>query len=216
MYKKFFLLPFLLMAVLTVDAQHAKVFQKEIDEIKSKDSAYRDKKVILFTGSSTIRMWKNLSSAYPGQTVVNHGFGGSTMKDLLYFTNDLVLRYQPTKIFIYEGDNDLNNAESAKQILSSADSVLQLIRKKFPEVPVYFISAKPSKARWHLKENYEAFNNELKQFTATRKNTYFIDLWTPMLDKNGVVLQDIFINDGLHMNARGYEIWQKEIGKFVN
>ena len=215
MYKKFSLLTLIVITGCSIFAQQAHRFQNEIDEIHANDSLYRNKKIVLFTGSSTIRMWKDLPSAFPAKTVVNHGFGGSTMKDLLNFTNDLILRYQPEKIFIYEGDNDLSGGENINDILSSADSILTLIRAKFTTVPVYFISAKPSKARWHLKEQYTRFNAALQQFVKSRQHTYYADLWTPMVDKKGVVLQDIFIEDDLHMNAKGYGIWKKEMEKYL-
>jgi lysophospholipase L1-like esterase len=196
-------------------AQDPTRFQKEIDAIKINDTAYKNKSVILFTGSSTIRMWKSLHIDFENKPVVNHGFGGSEMSDLLYYADDLILSYQPSQIFIYEGDNDISAGKTTQQIIAAADSLLKKIRMKMPQVPVYFISAKPSKARWHLQKKYIDFNSSLKSFVSKKKNVYFLDLWKPMIDGNGVVFQDIFIEDGLHMNAKGYAIWKKEIGKYL-
>lgn len=215
MIKKF--VPFCLVMLigLAATAQDPTRFQKEIDAIKINDTTYKNKTVILFTGSSTIRMWKSLNADFENKPVVNHGFGGSEMSDLLYYADDLILSYQPSQIFIYEGDNDINSGKSTQQIIASADSLLKKIRLKMPQVPVYFISAKPSKARWQLHKKYIDFNSSLKSFVSKKKNVYFVDLWKPMIDSNGIVFQDIFIEDGLHMNAKGYAIWKKEIGKYL-
>lgn len=201
--------------ILTTGAQESHRFRKEVVEVTAGDSTYKSTSFILFTGSSTIRMWKSLPEDFAGKPVVNHGFGGSEMSDLLYFSTELILKYKPRQIFIYEGDNDINSSKTTAQILSSADSLIKAIRKFLPATPIYFISAKPSKARWHLKDKYLEYNTALKNFASKQKEVYFIDLWKPMMDKSGVVQQDIFIEDGLHMNDKGYAIWKKVIGPYL-
>lgn len=196
-------------------AQESKRFQKEVEEITAGDSSYRNREVIIFTGSSTIRMWKSLTDDFREYPVVNHGFGGSQMTDLLFFDDQLILQYKPKKIFIYEGDNDIASSKATAQILSSADSLVKSIRNRFPRTPLYFISAKPSISRWNLKDKYIEYNSALKAFAAKQKNIFYVDLWTPMIDTNGVVYQDIFIEDGLHMNAEGYAIWKKTIAPYL-
>ena len=119
-------------------------------------------------------------------------------------------------IFIYEGDNDLAGGRKPDEIVALADSIVLLIRSKLSKkVPVYFISAKPSLARWSLKETYLAFNQKMKDWAATQKNVKIIDVWTPMLDANGEVRKDLFLSDGLHMNKNGYDIWGEVIKPYV-
>ncbi len=206
---------FLISAISQLHSQESRRFQNEVAGITQADSAYKTKDIILFTGSSTIRMWKSLATDFPGYPVINHGFGGSQMTDLLFFSRELILNYKPRKIFIYEGDNDLASSKSTDQILKTADSLVKSIRKSFPNTALYFISAKPSKSRWHLKEKYLEFNAALKTFASERRNTFYIDLWTPMLAGDGVVMQDIFLEDGLHMNPKGYAIWKKVIEPYL-
>ena len=45
------------------------------------------------------------------------------------------------------------------------------------------------------------------------KKVSYADVWTPMLDSNGEVFKDIFLQDGLHLNEKGYKIWAKAIEK---
>jgi lysophospholipase L1-like esterase len=199
-----------------VQAQEPRPFTDEVNTLIAGDSAVNKKKVILFTGSSSIRMWKDLKSYYPSHNVLNRGFGGSQMKDLLFFFDKLIQPYKPKMIFIYEGDNDLASKRSPEVILAEADSLLKLIRSKVAKkVKVAFIAAKPSLARWEMKDQYVQFNAKLKAWTETKKNVVFVDVWTPMLDANGEVQKDLFIEDGLHMNKKGYDIWARVIQNYM-
>ena len=196
----------------TLCAQDPLRFQKDVDRIMTRDSGNVKKNPVIFTGSSSIGMWKDLDQAFPDQNVLNHGFGGSHMSDLMYYYPRLVVSFKPKMVFIYEGDNDIASGKSPETILRTADSLVKGLRKALPgKTKIYFIAAKPSKARWHLKEQYMEFNAALRTFTAQHKNVFFVDVWTPMIGSDGVVLQDIFIEDGLHMNSKGYEIWKEVI-----
>ena len=195
--------------------QNPERFQKEVDSIISANRSINKDNLILFTGSSSIRMWENLKESFPKHNVLNMGFGGSEMADLLYYSDKIILAFKPKQIFIYEGDNDLSLGRSAEQILASADSILSRVRQRLPESEVIFISPKPSLKRWGLKEKYEDYNEKLKVWTAKKRNVRYADVWTPMLDSHGIVMQDIFIADGLHLNKKGYSIWTSALKKYV-
>ena len=160
-------------------------------------------------------MWKDLKKAFPNHNVVNLGFGGSEMADLLYYLDKLVLQFKPKQVFIYEGDNDIAVGRSPEKIFAAADATLARIREELPQTEVIFISPKPSVARWHMKDKYEAFNNSLQAWTKDKRNVTYADVWTPMLKKDGVVRDDIFLRDKLHMNKKGYAIWTEELGKYL-
>jgi lysophospholipase L1-like esterase len=198
-----------------LQAQDPARFKKEVDDIVALNQSVNKENLILFTGSSSIRMWKDLATSFPNHNVVNAGFGGSEMSDLLYFTDKLIIPFRPVQVFVYEGDNDLNAGRSPEQIIASAEQILTMIRKALPKTEVVFISPKPSLARWKLKEKYEAYNKQLKQWTSGKKNVRYADVWTPMLNSDGVVLDDIFIEDGLHLNAKGYGIWTDALRKYL-
>jgi len=191
-------------------------FKDEIASLTANDKSVNKKHLILFTGSSSIRLWKNLQSSFPGKNILNRGFGGSEMSDLLYYFDQLILPYQPEQIFIYEGDNDTNGGKTSEQILKDASLLLNKIRSRVSsKVEVLFISAKPSLARAQLKDQYLKFNADLKAWTEKQQNVKFVDVWTPMMDKKGEVMRDLFIEDQLHMNEKGYLIWKKVIGRYV-
>ena len=125
-------------------AQNPARFQKEVDSIVAANKSVNKDNLILFTGSSSIRLWKNLKASFPNHNVLNMGFGGSEMADLLYYSDKLIIPFKPKQIFIYEGDNDLSFGRSAEQIIASADGILSLVRQHLPESEVIFISPKPS------------------------------------------------------------------------
>lgn len=216
--KKIVVLLVCMVSALSLIAQEKHAYENEVRDLIQQDSLIKNRKgIILFTGSSSIWMWTDLEKDFPGKNVVNRAFGGSTMRDLLYFANEVIVPYNPKTIFIYEGDNDLGFANATpQQILASADSLLTIIRAKLPAtVNVYFISPKPSIARWHLKDQYIQFNKDLQNWVHKKKNVYFIDIWSKMLNPDGSIRNDLFIEDGLHMNRKGYAIWRDTLRKYV-
>ncbi len=202
--------------VFSLQAQEAPRFQDEVNALVAGDSAINKKKVILFTGSSSIRFWKDISTYFPKKNILNRGFGGSEMSDLIDYVDKLIVAYKPRQIFIYEGDNDIGYGKNPDDVLKQADQLLTLIRQKLStKVQVVFISPKPSLARWQLKDKYVYFNRQLNAWTKQQKNVAYVDVWNPMLDSNGVVRKDLFIEDGLHMNKAGYDIWANVIGPYI-
>ncbi len=208
----------LCLIALSAYSQESRPFENEVKNLVAKDSLITNRQnIILFTGSSSIAYWKDVQDYFPEHNVVNRGFGGSTMRDLVYYTPQVIIPYNPKTIFIYEGDNDVNAGHSLKNILASADTVLAAIRTHFPPtVKVYFIAAKPSVARWHLQKQYIGYNKALKAWTKNKNNVFFVDVWTPMMDKNGNVRKDLFIDDNLHMNKKGYAIWAEVLKPYVD
>jgi lysophospholipase L1-like esterase len=198
-------------------AQNPERFRKEVESITSNDQSIDKKNALLFTGSSSIRMWTDMKSYFPKHNIINRGFGGSQTADLIHYFDQLILPYSPKKIFIYEGDNDINSGKTPAEILEANDMLLVLIRDKVSKnVPVYFITPKPSVARWSKKSTYEDYNKMLSTWAGTRKGVTVVDVWTPMLDDKGVVFQDLFLADNLHMNKKGYDIWAKAIAPYLD
>ena len=218
MLKKNYLLCVALLIVFSARSQEKHAHENEVNNLVLQDSLIKNtKNVILFTGSSSIRMWTDLQTDFPDKNVLNRAFGGSTMHDLLYFADQVIIPYNPKTIFIYEGDNDLGFANTApQQILASGDSLLSIIRAKLPNtIKIYFISPKPSIVRWHLKDQYVEFNRQLKAWAKAKKNVYFIDVWTPMIHADGSLKTELFMEDGLHMNRKGYDIWREVLQAYV-
>jgi len=190
-------------------------FDGEVKELIAKDDGIDKEALIVFTGSSSVRFWPDLEITFEGKNVINRGFGGSTMTDLIYYQEALILKHRPDKVFIYEGDNDISLSKTPEEILMKAKELVSTIHGRLPDTEVYFISPKPSVARWDLKEVYKQFNYSLKAWASFEDKVHFIDVWTPMCDDTGEVLDDLFIADNLHMNTKGYRIWRRVILPYV-
>lgn len=127
----------------------------------------------------------------------------------------MILNSKPDILFIYEGDNDINDNKKPVKVFREAKQLTVKIQNDLPQMQIVFISPKPSIARVKLKNKYIRLNNKLERYCSRKKNVDFADVWTPMLDEKGNVFTDVFLEDGLHMNKKGYEIWGKVIGEFL-
>jgi len=157
-------------------------------------------------------MWKNLQESFPGYKVVNRGFGGSTLADLDRYIDQIVLPYKPKQVVIYSGENDIaSDSVNASEVFNRFQSVYTKIRSAFPSIPIEFVSIKPSPSRLKFLPIVKESNALIRKFISTQKNAHFIDVFTPMLDANGEPRKDIFLEDALHMNPKGYEIWRVAI-----
>lgn len=203
----------LLLCNLFVLAQHPP-FWDDIQNFKRQDAAKPPAKhAILFVGSSSFTNWIDVQNYFPDHTIINRGFGGSALPDVIRYADDVIFHYEPKQIVIYCGENDLVMADtvSGKTVYKRFVQLFEMIRKKMPDVPVAFISLKPSPSRWNLRKKMTTANSLIKTYLAKKKKTAFINVYPKMLGKDGKPKREIFLEDELHMNNLGYEIWQKAI-----
>lgn len=192
-------------------------FWNDIQNFKKQDSIhFPPKNAILFIGSSSFTKWTDVQQYFPGYKIINRGFGGSTLLDQIRYANDIIFPYQPKQIIIYCGENDLASSDTvtAAMVFDRFKQLFQIIRAK-TEAPIANISMKPSPSRRHLFSKMRQGNQLIKDFLATQKNTVFIDVHQKMLNTLGEPFPEIFLSDSLHMNAKGYAIWQKEIQPYL-
>ena len=206
-----------LFGMLTSSAQTTTAipFQDEIDAFIKKDSIHMPAaNSILFVGSSSFNYWKDISNYFPGYPIINRGFGGSSLTDIIHFNQETILKYKPKQIYIYCGENDIAASDTiTPQIVFERFKTLYTIIRTHlgNKVPIMYVSIKPSVARWIMEEKFVAANALIRNFINKQKHTQFLDVHSAMLDTSGMVYKDIFIADKLHMNAKGYAIWQKII-----
>ena len=193
------------------------LFWNDIQNFKKQDSvSFPPRNAILLIGSSSFTKWTDVQDYFPGYTIVNRGFGGSTLLDEIFYVNDIVFPYQPKQIIIYCGENDLASSDTvtAAMVSDRFKQLFQMIRNK-TEAPIAYISMKPSPSRRHLFTKMREGNQLIKDFLATQKNTAFIDVHQKMLDSTGEPMPEIFLDDSLHMNSKGYTIWKKEMEPYM-
>lgn len=170
---------------------------------------------LLFVGSSSIQGWKSLENDFTEHAVLNRGMGGSHMSDLIFYMNEIVYPHEPAAIFVYEGDNDIAAGKSPERVLSDYKTFVQKVISRWPEMPIYFISIKPSLARIQHLQNMASANALIKAYTQHSETQFYVDIFSPMLGEDGTPRPDIFGHDGLHMNAAGYELWTETIKKVL-
>jgi len=215
--KKYLFVFVLFLGILTATAQTTSTipFQEEINVFIKKDSiAMPAANSILFVGSSSFNYWKDISNYFPGYPIINRGFGGSSLTDIIHFNQETILKYKPKQIYIYCGENDIAASDTITPqiVLERFKTLYTIIRNHLGnEIPIMYVSIKPSVARWSMEDKFVTANSLIRNFINKQKQTQFLDVHAAMLDSNGEVFKDIFIADKLHMNAKGYAIWQKII-----
>jgi lysophospholipase L1-like esterase len=212
----FFFLFFLSFQIQTCFAQQQ--YLNEIQLFKKQDSiSPPTTDPILFIGSSSITNWKDVHQYFPGHSIINRGFGGSQLTDIIFYANDVKLPYNPKQVVIYAGENDLAYSDTVKatHVLERFKTLYNLIRKNYPDISIVFISIKPSIARKNLMPRMEEANMLIKEFLCKEKNTSFVNVYSKMLLPDGSPDPLIFLDDNLHMNSKGYAIWQKAIMPYL-
>jgi lysophospholipase L1-like esterase len=197
----------------------AQPFYNEIQDFKKQDSLHRPPAgAILFVGSSSFRKWTDVGNYFPGYTIINRGFGGSTIPDVTLYINDIIVPYHPKQVVIYCGDNDLasSNTITADSVLDRFKVLFDGIRAGLPGADIIYISIKPSPSRAALRQKMEQANLLIQTFLSLYSHTAFVDVFHKMLNPDGSIMTDIFLEDNLHMNAKGYAIWQKAIIPYLS
>ena len=208
---------FFLFTTLSLSAQDDLPFKDEVERIQEQVTSKwdSDQPTIVFTGSSSVRLWKNLQERFPDKQILNTGFGGSQSSDLEIYLNELILNYNPKQVFIYEGDNDISSKKRPRAIVGTIHDIIKELLRKKPELEIVLISPKPSISRWHLKRRYMRLNKRLNKLASEIKNVRFADVWSVMTIKRKLKAH-LFIEDGLHMNPQGYELWYNVLKDYVN
>ncbi|HZH96964.1 MAG TPA: GDSL-type esterase/lipase family protein [Flavisolibacter sp.] len=168
---------------------------------------------VLFIGSSSFTRWTDIQAAFGQHAILNRGFGGSSLTDIINYANEIIFPYSPKQIVIYCGENDIASSDTVtgRMVFERFKALFSITRKKLPNVPIAYVSMKPSPSRWQMRERMMEGNKLIKAFLAKQKGTKYINIWNAMLGTDGKPIGTLFVADSLHMNKRGYAIWQRII-----
>jgi lysophospholipase L1-like esterase len=213
----FLLLFIALNSIQPLKGQDKPKFWDDVQTILKYDKIYAPPaNPILFTGSSSIRKWDDLERTFSSDVVMNRGIGGAVVNDITYYLNDVVFPYHPRQIVIYVGENNLTDKmTTADSILNMTKRLFRAIRTKLPDVPLIYISIKPSPVREMYMDKAKEANSLIRNFTKTEKNVVFVDVFSLMISPDGKPRPELFGNDMLHMNQNGYAIWRDAIRPFL-
>lgn len=184
-------------------------YAEEIARFEAADLNARPRQgEVLFVGSSSIRLWPALASDFPGVVVLQRGFGGAELSDVVRYAPRIVLPYRPRLIVLYAGENDLAAGKDAADVFREYQAFVGLVHRALPETRIVFVSMKPSPARWALAAQMREGNDLIRRYTATDKRLLFVDVFTPMLGADGKPRGELFVEDRLHLSAEGYALWR--------
>lgn len=193
-------------------------FYQDIQHFKQLDNQqFPEKNQILFVGSSSFTKWTDVQAYFPNYKIINRGFGGSSLPDVIRYANDIIYPYQPRQVVIYCGDNDfaVSDTVTADMVIYRVKTLFGMIRTVLPNATIDYIAIKYSPSRQQLWTKIEKANKGIATFFKKQTNAGFIDIVTPMKKGKEQVDPSLFIEDMLHMKPAGYKIWQKAIEPYL-
>jgi lysophospholipase L1-like esterase len=142
---------------------------------------------------------------YP-QIVINRGFGGSVMKELNQNIERIVFPYRPSRIYVYEGDNDITRGTEPESFLQECKFFIRQCQQRLPDTEIIFLSIKPSPARIRHWKQMDRANQMLEDLCGKEDKVTFIDISSSMFERPGTLRKDIYARDGVHLNEKGYAL----------
>ena len=170
---------------------------------------------IVFTGSSSVRMWETLGPDFPAKPVLNRGFGGSQLRDAVHYADEVAVRYRPAMILLYAGDNDINAGRTPEQVLSDFRAFVARVRRDLPQTRIGYLAIKPSPSRADQLPRQQQANALIRAEAGRMRQVVFIDVATPMLGADGQPRPELFLEDRLHMTRAGYALWRGIVAPYL-
>lgn len=219
-FRSWLVCPFLLVVIIVACQESASKyppFWEEIQNFKEADSKnFPARNGVLFAGSSSFKLWTDLETVFQEYQAINRGFGGATLIDLNRYANDVIFPYNPRQIVIYCGENDLPaDTVTAPMLLGRFKILLATIRSRLPNVPIVYLSIKPSIARRRYIPLIRQCNHLIREHLNTQPNTTFVDVFSLLLTMEGKLRPELYTADQLHLNEKGYEVWRKAIAPYL-
>ncbi|MFW9955135.1 MAG: GDSL-type esterase/lipase family protein [Candidatus Thorarchaeota archaeon] len=189
------------------------VWEREIRRFREQDA--RDppsSDMIIFTGSSSIKYWKTLNDDMAPLHVLNRGFGGSRIPDVIHYADEIVISYKPKGVVFYAGENDItgllfSSKQSAEEVKENFQRFCEKVHGVLPSIPIFFISIKPPKRRRKFWPVMQKANQLINEYCNNSSLLHYIDIVPPLLDSEGNARPEFFKWDGIHLNDVGYRIW---------
>lgn len=223
-YPKFliFVLTFSLLLILSFLVYHFYTFdhnkEKKVFITKKLDNNY------LFLGDSITEQYA-LSDYYKNMPVVNSGVGGDITEDILDDMTNRVYIYNPSKVFILIGVNDIGRSKTDDQIISNMEKIIKNIKKNRPSCEIYIESIYPVNKDDNEKidenmvgirsnDRIKKINDKLKMLTS-KLNVTYIDLYNDLIDENGNLKLE-YTKEGLHISDEGYKKITNILKKYID
>jgi hypothetical protein len=199
-----------------ISSDNPLVWEQAIVELENRtNKAKPSRDAVLFVGSSSIRFWDTLMQDMHPLPVIQHGFGGSKIYDVVYYAERLITKWNPSKVVIFVGSNDINGNDQHQlapaHIAEQLRILLGVIFSANADTEVFYISITPTQYSWDKWESVQLANLMAEEVCTEFQNATYIETKDLFLDENGEPNKDFFVIDGLHLNKAGYALWTKRI-----
>jgi lysophospholipase L1-like esterase len=167
------------------------------------------KKPVLFVGSSSIVFWET-AKAFPEFPVINRGFGGASLPEVIHYYDDVIQKHAPSTIVVYS-DIDVENGKSPEFSANAFKELVNRVEQDFPATQIVFLSMKPTLIDDALgrdvRKNKMMTNQILADYSESKDNLHYLDISRVMFADGARLKDEIFLADGMHLNPRGYDLW---------
>lgn len=192
---------FLIGHYITFDHNKVKIETKEV--IKPSPN-------YLFLGDSITEMY-DLEKYFPDDPVVNSGVSGDATHDILEDMEKRVYQYNPSKVFLLIGTNDLAQEKSPEEIFDNIKEMIERIQENRPEAEIYIESVYPVNETLDTEmvgkrknEDIRSLNDLLQNY-CQEEDLVYIDVYEELIDANGQLTEE-YTKEGLHLNENGYQV----------
>jgi lysophospholipase L1-like esterase len=203
-------------ALVSVGFADPQKWEKSIADFEQADREQPPQKGgVVFTGSSTIRLWKTLAEDFSGWRVVNRGFGGSQMEDSAHFADRIIFPHEPAVVVIFAGSNDINAGKPPERVVQDFKAFVAKVRERLPKTEICYVEITSSPLRWAQREKVIEANRLIRAYCEETAGVKFIAVREKFLGANGEPRPELFKADRLHPNAEGYQILTGAIQPFL-
>lgn len=169
---------------------------------------------IVFVGDSITYMY-DLNKYYDGYNVVNNGIDGEFTWGVLDDLKDRIYKYNPSKVVLLIGTNDIYKNKSVDEISDNVDKIIKGIKTNRTYAEIYLVSLLPvnrtsddiinlNMVKNRTNEMIMEINNKYQEI-AKKYNITYIDLYSKLIDDDGNLKLD-YTKEGLHLNDKGYKV----------
>lgn len=173
---------------------------------------YKTDENIIFFGDSIIQGY-DVNKFFPKRNVINKGVSGNKTEDLIERINKDVYEYNPSKVFILIGVNDMCHGIDKEDIILNIQTIINGIKINRSGARIYIESIYPINNKKLKDEKLEYaydlknsdiidMNKKIKKL-AEENQIVFVDVYDDLTDSKGD-LKELYTKDGLHLNNLGY------------
>jgi lysophospholipase L1-like esterase len=196
-----------------------KQWSEEMQRIAKLDATEQDpENAILFLGSSSIRLWKDIAADMQPWPVISRGYGGAKFSDLAVLAPQIVRphRFRAAVIFVANDVTGGQDDKSPEEVVKLFEHVVGSVRAQNPQAPIFLVEITPTPKRWAVWDKIQQVNAQLKAACQRGEQLHFISTADKYLDAQGQPMPELFIDDKLHQNRDGYARWSKLIADALN